>query len=834
MAIMIPELGPHETESPGELTVYAILKRQLSDEYVVIHSLPWLCAAVRNIDNRFAPTGEIDFLIIHQNIGVLALEVKSGHYRIDGAIFVRKGQETKKDPILQVRRNVHGLATWLGADLNLRIRIGYGVIFPDSQFGDAMSPPMLADITVEPAQRIIVDRKQMPNLGARIKEMLAYWNFAGGTHALGEEKMKRLVETLCPKYDGTPSWGMRLHYDNQVWLRLTNEQSNVLSKASVAHRMVITGWPGTGKTLIGSELASREAKQNRKVLFVTFNTLLRETLQDQLSVHGENCVVFTWHGLCSEARKELKLPSDTSEKWFTHGCLADLVKAIAIGALDSYDLLILDEAQAFRSEWIHALLNWFAQKQIVAFCDESQVFSFEEERITLGELCQAMEVVPFNLTVVLRMPKATTERLLECRPTNYQLYSPRPLDLEALQERITDNLIEALTSTLNELHQHGVEGDEIVVLTRLPRDYLSNQVIEIFFNEGVRHETVARFRGVERPAVIILGAQDMDDVQLFCAYSRATSICVALYDAQEFAWKQSGAFKLALLKNPQILSHTQEAKRRSQVATHMAGRMKTAISYIHTIQIVWCANWGTWLVELSEPGDPAETWIDYLITAYQSPVFQWYSNSRDEILLILPVSGLDEDVNTRLFRSKKCGKCNQYAPCEQRSENCIFCDGIFARSSGISLEIDYEELRLFDVSVRRFASGEIDERVLAALPIQLIAVGARLYGKQNQKRNTAEGIELPMGRNMLYRIAMAIILARVASMKTGATFDRTVLTEKLYNNYKALQQVPFKEWAKWLSQAISTCTQHKKLLRKVRKNVYSPLDPEQLSESKVL
>lgn len=73
MAKMIPPFGPKETGSAGEKTVYSILKNGLSGEFTVIHSLPWLSAAVRQMDAGAAPTGEIDFLVLHPELGALVL-----------------------------------------------------------------------------------------------------------------------------------------------------------------------------------------------------------------------------------------------------------------------------------------------------------------------------------------------------------------------------------------------------------------------------------------------------------------------------------------------------------------------------------------------------------------------------------------------------------------------------------------------------------------------------------------------------------------------------------------------------------------------------------------
>lgn len=132
---MIPEHGPYGTDSKGERDLYTVFKTELPDDYTVIHSLPWLCSAVRKLDPQANPTGEIDFLIIHPEKGLLVLEVKSGRYNVGDNLFVHLHKKFVIDPVSQTRRNVHGIARWMGSNPALRLRMGYGIIFPDSDFG---------------------------------------------------------------------------------------------------------------------------------------------------------------------------------------------------------------------------------------------------------------------------------------------------------------------------------------------------------------------------------------------------------------------------------------------------------------------------------------------------------------------------------------------------------------------------------------------------------------------------------------------------------------------------------------------------------------------------
>lgn len=70
MACMIPGEGPNDTGSSAEETVYHLLRRGLPDDFTVVHSLPWLSSGIKAIDSTCAPTGEVDFLVIHEDLGV--------------------------------------------------------------------------------------------------------------------------------------------------------------------------------------------------------------------------------------------------------------------------------------------------------------------------------------------------------------------------------------------------------------------------------------------------------------------------------------------------------------------------------------------------------------------------------------------------------------------------------------------------------------------------------------------------------------------------------------------------------------------------------------------
>ena len=74
MARIIPDIeNLAEIEHSSEATIYGALRDQLGDEFTVLHSYPWL----RPWRGEGALLeGEADFVILHQTLGVLVLEVK--------------------------------------------------------------------------------------------------------------------------------------------------------------------------------------------------------------------------------------------------------------------------------------------------------------------------------------------------------------------------------------------------------------------------------------------------------------------------------------------------------------------------------------------------------------------------------------------------------------------------------------------------------------------------------------------------------------------------------------------------------------------------------------
>lgn len=818
MARMIPARGPQDTDSRGEEKIYDLLKQGLPDEFTVIHSFPWLASDVKKIDPKYAPTGEIDFLIIHESLGLLTLEVKGGVQRVEDGLFIYVRTGGSNNHLQQMRKNMHGLAQWLGSGSELYLRIGYGLIVPDSVFGEDAKIPGFVDPTVTPHQSLLIDRMSMDAsaLADRIRQLMAYWKKTLNNPVLGADRTTRLIDALCPTYDGTPTWGNRVEYDNRIWLRLTQEQASVVHTVMAQTCMVVTGWPGTGKTLIAIEIARRNIIQGKRVLILTFNKLLVNYLRREVDC-GTTSKVVSWHGFCSAFARMLGRQSEETEKWREQGCLEDLQAALEQGLVPDFDVLILDEAQALRPEWFSCLASHFAGKPIIAFCDETQRFSFEKARISTEELCKQLKVGrPFSLTIPLRSPRHVLDRLQNVRPPSYQMFSPRDLEEDTLQERVVAVVDTAIDEVIAELTAKGIDRADIVVLSRF--GWSENGA------SAERYETVARFRGMEAPAVIIAGADDMDEFDLFCAYSRATTVCIALYEAEPLGCKPSpGKFQELVLENPENASLAYEAREQGLTRFILARHVESASIGLSSVDLSWCETWRCWFIDRQDDTEAAALWIDYLLTYHDWPVYSWTSLSRRKIEHGYPVANETEiNFSTTTDDLSWCNPCAAPTPHKRQRDAtlaCQRCANSFKEQPTPSSEM-LALMKKFDAVICSPNPSSLPREERDRLPLPLAALGARRYVATRSQGVPAKLAQLPAS-SVLRRWSTAFIYSRISMLSVGTKIERDMLAHET-GRYVLPEGLTQEAWRGAISRSLGM-TAKSDLLIKPKDGIYETI-----------
>ncbi|MGH8075242.1 MAG: AAA family ATPase [Lysobacter sp.] len=818
---MIPHLGPAPTNSRAEQLVYHLLKDQLGDGFTVIHSLPWLSAAAREMAGVKAVTGEIDFLIVHPNLGVLAVEVKGGAHKVQGLAFVRVNSGTVTRAVEQVRTSTHGLARWLGVKPGLRLRIGYALVFPDSDFNGEIANLALTDVTVDPPESILVDRASLLDIGQRIAEIMAYWKTSLANPPLGAERKKALINAMCPSFDGTPSWGSRVVWDEKVWLRLTPEQSAVVDDAIMGSRMVITGWPGTGKTLILIESARRLLDEGKRVLVLTFNTLLAQYIRKQIG-SNRRLKVTTWHSLCaSTAARSQQRDGETDVNWLESGCFEDLRRAASQDKIQPFDAVLVDEAQTFRTEWLEWLCGWHPQGQILAFCDETQVFAFEEERVSLSRLCELVGVgKPFALTTVLRSPKAVYQRLKSVKRSDYQLHMPRELEADTLREVLVVGMRESLSKTLAMLAEKGVPDSDVVVLNKY--GWMTRGDAE----PAIQHHTLSRFRGMESSVVVICSADEMDDAELFCAYSRATTLCIALYNAEVLGVKGAGCqFQATVMAEPGNLEQASSARLKAQTGEIIRTNLAPQWFGLQSVEIGWLREWGAWLVVVQN--ELSLYWIDYIASQYPWPIYYWYASSLREIQRAAPVSNAAvDDPGSGPHSLRPCGRCLNVTP--QRLSplssddvwQCAICSKDEIPLLACPNDGVIDEIRMLDDLLVAESPKALSEMERKSLPLSLAAGAALLFAERDVTRDLIGFDQISSGR-IAYHAAVGFVYSLVNLLPPGRNIRVADMARELYGRYTIPKELTFEMWKRDFAQACGVAYKRGHL-RKIEKGVYAP------------
>lgn len=818
MALMIPSGHPAQTNSrTAEPKLYHAFKNQLSDDFTVIHSIPWLSQATGELEHRGIPTGELDFLIMHPDLGILGIEVKGGAIGHDRTSFVILRSGERIDPVAQVRKSIHALAKWIVDEGGPKRKIGYALAFPESEIGNNPLPPALVDLSGDSPETICIQMSDLEKIGPRIFDIMTYWKLALNGWNLTRERIDQIVNLLCPIADYSAAWNQRITDDNNKWLILTLEQEQVFKKLIAKDRNVIEGRSGTGKTLLATTYAREYRDKNCTVRFVVFNAKLALKIQTQLD--GTGVKVGTFHDLCREASIAIGEENSFNDKeWYGEIALATLKKAINTGKLSSTDVLIIDEAQVFSKEWLEALCVLQQRQIILACCDETQVFEFETTLTSkeISEIIDTSEV--FKLTVNVRSPKSIFDKLLDILPpTDYQQISLRPNDDDTLIETISTNPAFTLNEVIRALNIKGVSRDSIVILHMAynPVDHLKPDTI------GMIKEIVpiTKYRGLESPIIIIYAPEDTPSIpQICCAYSRATSFCHVIYSASSFARKTKSSFHEKLKCGNSTYAY--------QIQKYFPFKNKiNAVEVVkNSANIDWSENWGCWIFYKSlNEIDELRSWMWklYINETDHNNIIDLYDASCDPASNMTIVTAHKNDSGGRFIEEINfmwCDNCNRWTKTKDLvrlfAPECKECGVLTATQPVPEIAENYIVLDVLVSRKRPPTASEINQ-----MPVYIRALGRWLALSESEKQ-----LSLPYifcGGKPL--IAAARVLTGIDIMKAAphSIITNSYLSDKYWNEFEWLQSnVEQNKWKEAVANNLGTWFNQYKWVTKIGPGKY--------------
>ena len=292
MAIMIPN-RPHAF-APASLegVMFTALER-LPEEYYVFHSLRLSTV----VDNTFHES-ETDFVVFNKRLGILCLEAKAGQVRYENGYWLYGSGEPMHNggPFNQAASNKWKLIKYFE---NHR----FTSILEKCKFLHAVWFPSISEIDVrglrlptESDKALIMTKEALDDPQQYLERILSTELPNGKQTDLTEQEVNRILrEILCPQFNVFPSVTFESDLKKIVFHRMLEEQSGILNFLSEQKTAVINGAAGTGKTMIAVEKAQRHATAGEKVLFLCYNTQLKNYLSENYA-HG-NIDYYTISGL---------------------------------------------------------------------------------------------------------------------------------------------------------------------------------------------------------------------------------------------------------------------------------------------------------------------------------------------------------------------------------------------------------------------------------------------------------------------------------------------------------------------------------------------------------
>lgn len=411
MARMLPDVDPSQLQHASEEPVYIALRDQLSDDYIVLHSYPWL----RPWRGKALAEGEADFVVLHPSRGLLVLEVKGGDtIRYDGHRWFRdtkNGPDEFQDPFKQAQRNMHALLAIARERSGERIRKhdlvhGYAVVFPHLDYEG--SPPPHAD------KAIIISRRNLPFMAQAIETAFAAWT--DEPRSLPRDLYTMLVkDCLMPKFKVFRPVGPDIELVANQLLELTETQAQVFTGLYVQDRVLVEGVAGSGKTFLAVHRALAFAREGMKTLFVCFNKELAAWIRRQVEEDPSTAdfrdllTIKHFHGLAAELASDAGIdfrPAGGGPRTeaFWNDEVPDLMEQAVVDlAMDGreihFDAIVVDEAQDFSLGW------WYTLTQSLLSAADGPLYAFLDPNQSLRGEVQWPDVefaARFKLTVNCR------------------------------------------------------------------------------------------------------------------------------------------------------------------------------------------------------------------------------------------------------------------------------------------------------------------------------------------------------------------------------------------------------------------------------------------------
>ena len=350
-------------KNDSEREVVRALRDQLSDDWRVIPNFLF------NHEHR---DHEIDVIVMHPDWGIGIIEVKGHKARIRGGKWYAGGEPMVPQPFDQARDNAYSLRNMLrqvSPTLFERLQVPYAVAFPNMSRVEGHE-------TREFKESQLLLEPQISDLRFVIENL-----FIEEAHLrFPVDGIEEALRIICPDID--------FEYDPHATAKRARDRLEEVSLAQIRametlddnRRVIVTGKAGTGKTRLAIRWAQRAIAREERVLFVCFNEPLAQEVRARMNIEDEDVVIGPFLQVARQFQGVpwLDEPEDASDeelKYFWDVTMVGHLHAHWPHIEDTFDTIVVDEAQDFSPAWIaqlEALLDPDGPRRLLLVGDASQ------------------------------------------------------------------------------------------------------------------------------------------------------------------------------------------------------------------------------------------------------------------------------------------------------------------------------------------------------------------------------------------------------------------------------------------------------------------------------
>ena len=417
-----------------------------------------------------------------------------------------------------------------------------------------------------------------------------------GISALPPEKLSEFGEFLETRFKRITKKTQIFSEINEKFKNRFEKDNDNSSDEPKPIRLYINGSAGSGKTLAALHLYNELSHIGMRPLLLCYNHLLGIWLNDRCK-HTTDGYANTFLSFCLHRLNLIDLPYTVGDNANYFKILENLLDKLPDDGMpdDKYDVLIVDEGQDFKNEWMSVIERFLTNGyDMVWFEDDRQnIITPEKARVVLKD---AICIKRINQN--LRNPKsiiAYGNKLLEnicskiCSIKGYEnlqdLKEFKFLNMKGNPPRShacnRDNLLEKVEQRAVELRQQGLEviilscrntenldsftgkdepSDFLKYEGNNPRKYIQEKLVneklcrdtgrssgtktpKIYEPEdGIDCDNILKFKGLERSSVILVDIEKPDAVsedqwfqRMYCGLTRATySLDIFYIDSDPF------------------------------------------------------------------------------------------------------------------------------------------------------------------------------------------------------------------------------------------------------------------------------------------------------------